>query len=111
MATVTLHNTCRLVSAVESCNSTYYTEVWQERVRSEQASCEEFYELGAVMLRKKFFYMANKYLEQAIAKWDADEQELAQVSGLCRGSFPASTNTSISYPNKGISHHSRVCLK
>eukprot|EP00271_Cylindrocystis_brebissonii_P011631 TRINITY_DN29514_c0_g1_i1.p1 TRINITY_DN29514_c0_g1~~TRINITY_DN29514_c0_g1_i1.p1 ORF type:complete len:377 (+),score=66.68 TRINITY_DN29514_c0_g1_i1:158-1288(+) len=51
----------------------------QERVRSGQASCEEYFELGAVMLRKKFYLMANRYLEQAITKWDGDDQDLAQV--------------------------------
>eukprot|EP00897_Mesotaenium_endlicherianum_P005434 jgi/Mesen1/4919/ME000246S04138 len=51
----------------------------QDRVRSGQASSEEYFELGAVMLRKKFYYMADKYLEQAIKKWEGDEQDLAQV--------------------------------
>jgi hypothetical protein len=32
------------------------------------------------MLRKKFYVLANKYLEQAIKKWDGDEQDLAQVN-------------------------------
>jgi len=53
----------------------------QERVRTGQASSEEYFELGAVMLRKKFYSLANKYLLQAIAKWEGDEQELAQVRG------------------------------
>jgi hypothetical protein len=48
-------------------------------VRSGEASSEEYFELGAVMLRKKFFVLANKYLEQAIKKWDGDEADLAQV--------------------------------
>ncbi|CAK9232524.1 unnamed protein product [Sphagnum jensenii] len=51
----------------------------QDRVRSGEASSEEYFELGAVMLRKKFYVLANKYLEQAIKKWDGDEQDLAQV--------------------------------
>lgn len=48
-------------------------------MRSGEASSEEYFELGAVMLRKKFFVLANKYLEQAIKKWDGDEADLAQV--------------------------------
>ena len=36
--------------------------------------------LGAVMLRRKFYPAAIKYLQQAIQKWDRDEQDLAQVS-------------------------------
>jgi len=51
----------------------------QDRVRSGEASSEEFFELGAVMLRKKYYVLANKYLEQAIKKWDGDEADLAQV--------------------------------
>ncbi|CAI5485041.1 unnamed protein product [Closterium sp. Yama58-4] len=51
----------------------------QDRVRSGEATSEEYFELGAIMLRKKFFAVANKYLELAIAKWEGDEQELAQV--------------------------------
>ncbi|KAH7440975.1 hypothetical protein KP509_03G019000 [Ceratopteris richardii] len=31
------------------------------------------------MLRKKFYALASKYLELAIAKWDGDPQDLAQV--------------------------------
>ncbi|CAI7776736.1 unnamed protein product [Closterium sp. NIES-54] len=53
--------------------------VRQDRVRSGEASSEEYFELGAIMLRKKFFVVANKYLELAIAKWEGDEQELAQA--------------------------------
>ncbi|KAF9617779.1 hypothetical protein IFM89_038625 [Coptis chinensis] len=34
---------------------------------------------GAVMLRRKFYPAANKYLLQAIQKWDGDDQDLAQV--------------------------------
>lgn len=49
-------------------------------MRSGEASSEEFFELGAVMLRKKYYVLANKYLEQAIKKWDGDEADLAQVS-------------------------------
>uniref|UniRef100_A0A0C9RQ80 TSA: Wollemia nobilis Ref_Wollemi_Transcript_3234_1091 transcribed RNA sequence n=1 Tax=Wollemia nobilis TaxID=56998 RepID=A0A0C9RQ80_9CONI len=51
----------------------------QERVRTGQASALEYFELGAVMLRKKFFPLASKYLEQAVEKWDGDVQDLAQV--------------------------------
>jgi len=51
----------------------------QDRVRSGQASSEEYFELGAVMLRKKFYMMANRYLEQSIQKWEGEEADLAQV--------------------------------
>lgn len=37
------------------------------------------FELGAVMLRRKFYPAATKYLLQAIEKWDGDDQDLAQV--------------------------------
>lgn len=51
----------------------------QDRVRTGEALPVEYFELGAVMLRKKFFVLAAKYLEQAIEKWDGDPQDLAQV--------------------------------
>ncbi|KAL5223585.1 hypothetical protein ABZP36_010224 [Zizania latifolia] len=51
----------------------------QEQVRSGDADATEYFELGAVMLRRKFYPAAIKYLQQAIQKWDRDEQDLAQV--------------------------------
>lgn len=51
----------------------------QEQVRSGDGSATEYFELGAVMLRRKFYPAAIKYLQQAIQKWDRDEQDLAQV--------------------------------
>eukprot|EP00250_Pteridium_aquilinum_P003346 c13661_g1_i1 orf=436-1449(-) len=51
----------------------------QDRVRTGEALPVEYFELGAVMLRKKFYVLASKYLEQAIEKWDGDPQDLAQV--------------------------------
>ncbi|KAL5658850.1 hypothetical protein ACJX0J_032013, partial [Zea mays] len=54
----------------------------QEQVRSGDASATEYFELGAVMLRRKFYPAAIKYLQQAIDKWDRDEQDLAQPTTL-----------------------------
>ncbi|XP_004150400.1 tetratricopeptide repeat domain-containing protein PYG7, chloroplastic isoform X1 [Cucumis sativus] len=51
----------------------------QEQVRSGDASAMEYFELGAVMLRRKFYPAATKFLLQAIDKWDGDDQDLAQV--------------------------------
>ncbi|XP_026425195.1 tetratricopeptide repeat domain-containing protein PYG7, chloroplastic-like [Papaver somniferum] len=51
----------------------------QEQIRSGDASATELFELGAVMLRRKFYPAAIKYLQQAISKWDGDDQDLAQV--------------------------------
>uniref|UniRef100_A0A5B6YTR2 Uncharacterized protein n=1 Tax=Davidia involucrata TaxID=16924 RepID=A0A5B6YTR2_DAVIN len=51
----------------------------QEQVRSGDASATGLFELGAVMLRRKFYPAATKYLLQAIEKWDGDDQDLAQV--------------------------------
>ncbi|KAJ1693241.1 hypothetical protein LUZ63_009939 [Rhynchospora breviuscula] len=58
----------------------------QEQVRSGDASATEYFELGAVMLRRKVYPAAIKYLRQAIEKWDRDDQDLAQVYnalGVC----------------------------
>ncbi|GAB2290145.1 hypothetical protein Dimus_024428 [Dionaea muscipula] len=51
----------------------------QEQVRSGEADATEYFELGAVMLRRKIYPAATKYLLQAIEKWDGDDQDLAQV--------------------------------
>ncbi|KAL3638742.1 Tetratricopeptide repeat domain-containing protein pyg7, chloroplastic [Castilleja foliolosa] len=51
----------------------------QEQVRSGDASGTELFELGSVMLRRKIYPAATKYLVQAIEKWDGDDQDLAQV--------------------------------
>lgn len=51
----------------------------QEQVRSGDASATELFELGAVMLRRKVYPAATKFLLQAIEKWDGDDQDLAQV--------------------------------
>ncbi|XP_061945605.1 tetratricopeptide repeat domain-containing protein PYG7, chloroplastic-like isoform X11 [Populus nigra] len=51
----------------------------QEQVRSGDASATGLFELGAVMLRRKFYPAATKYLLQAIEKWDGEDQDLAQV--------------------------------
>ncbi|CAL0328532.1 unnamed protein product [Lupinus luteus] len=51
----------------------------QEQIRSGAADATGLFELGAVMLRRKFYPAATKYLLQAIEKWDGDDQDLAQV--------------------------------
>lgn len=51
----------------------------QEQVRSGDADATELFELGAVMLRRKVYPAATKFLQQAIEKWDGDDQDLAQV--------------------------------
>ncbi|VFQ86394.1 unnamed protein product [Cuscuta campestris] len=51
----------------------------QEQVRSGGASSKELFELGAVMLRRKLYPAATRYLLQAIEKWDGDRQDLSQV--------------------------------
>ncbi|KAJ6952531.1 tetratricopeptide repeat domain-containing protein PYG7 [Populus alba x Populus x berolinensis] len=50
-----------------------------EQVRSGDATATGLFELGAVMLRRKYYPAATKYLLQAIEKWDGDDQDLAQV--------------------------------
>lgn len=63
----------------------FLIHIVQEQIRSGDASATELFELGAVMLRRKFYPAATKYLQQAISKWDGDDQDLAQV--YCYGSY------------------------
>eukprot|EP00898_Chlorokybus_atmophyticus_P001924 jgi/Chlat1/2732/Chrsp182S02890 len=51
----------------------------QERARKGECSAGEYFDLGAVMLRKKYYFLAIKYLDQAIDKWDGDPAELSRV--------------------------------
>uniref|UniRef100_A0A6N2LV90 Uncharacterized protein n=1 Tax=Salix viminalis TaxID=40686 RepID=A0A6N2LV90_SALVM len=53
--------------------------IYEEQVRSGDATATGLFELGAVMLRRKFYPAATRYLLQAIEKWDGDDQDLAQV--------------------------------
>lgn len=57
-----------------------------ERIRTGEASCEDYFELGVILTRKKLYTQATKNLEKARRSWDGDEGELAQVHnalGFC----------------------------
>lgn len=69
----------KMVSAYFFTCLVFISSEFQEQVRSGDASATEYFELGAVMLRRKFYPAATKYLLQAIEKWDGDDQDLAQV--------------------------------
>jgi len=50
-----------------------------ERIRTGTASGQDYFEMGAVMVRKKVYTQSIKYLRQALEQWDGEEQELALV--------------------------------
>ena len=50
-----------------------------ERIRTNEASCEDYFELGVILTRKRLFTQATKNLEKAKKVWDGEESELAQV--------------------------------
>jgi tetratricopeptide (TPR) repeat protein len=53
-----------------------------DRVRNQEASPEDYYELGVILLRKKLFTQANQNLKKALKNWDeeqGDGEVLAQV--------------------------------
>ncbi|KAF8073104.1 PI4KG4 [Scenedesmus sp. PABB004] len=57
-----------------------------ERIRTGEATCEDYYELGVILTRKKLFTQATKNLEKAKKSWDGEESDLAQVHnalGFC----------------------------
>lgn len=57
-----------------------------ERIRTDEATCEDYFELGVILTRKKLFTQATKNLERAKKVWDGEESELAQVHnalGFC----------------------------
>ncbi|KAK9904268.1 hypothetical protein WJX75_008155 [Coccomyxa subellipsoidea] len=54
-------------------------KVLGERIRTNDATCEDFFELGVILLRKKLYTQATKNLEKASRVWDSEPEELAQV--------------------------------
>ncbi|KAF6259009.1 hypothetical protein COO60DRAFT_1515719 [Scenedesmus sp. NREL 46B-D3] len=57
-----------------------------ERIRTGEATCEDYYELGVILTRKRLFTQATKNLEKAKKLWDGEESDLAQVHnalGFC----------------------------
>ncbi|CAL8470599.1 g10141 [Coccomyxa elongata] len=54
-------------------------KVLGERIRTNDATCEDFFELGVILLRKKLYTQATKNLEKASRIWDGEPEELAQV--------------------------------
>eukprot|EP00879_Flechtneria_rotunda_P017710 GHRR01018564.1.p1 GENE.GHRR01018564.1~~GHRR01018564.1.p1 ORF type:complete len:240 (+),score=48.77 GHRR01018564.1:88-807(+) len=50
-----------------------------ERIRTGEATCEDYYELGVILTRKKLYTQATKNLEKAKKLWDGEESDLAQV--------------------------------
>lgn len=66
-------------------------------MRSGDAGSMELFELGAVMLRRKFYPAATKYLLQAIEKWDGDDQDLAQVWSTGQGQNKSTLSVCLSF--------------
>lgn len=54
-------------------------KVLGERIRVGEASAEDYFELGVILLRKKLFTQATKNLEKAKKGWEGESIELAQV--------------------------------
>lgn len=54
-------------------------KVLGERIRLGEASAEDYFELGVILLRKKLFTQATKNLEKAKKGWEGESIELAQV--------------------------------
>ena len=50
-----------------------------ERIRSGDATAEEYFEMGSIMLRKKVYTQAVRNLKLAAERWEGDEEDLAQI--------------------------------
>lgn len=50
-----------------------------DKARKNEASSDEFFELGVVLLRKRYYAPAVKNLKSAIETWEGDEADLSQV--------------------------------
>eukprot|EP00887_Chlorella_sp_A99_P005410 scaffold1.g5410.t1 len=54
-------------------------KVLGDRIRAGEASSEDYFELGVILLRKKLFTQATKNLERAKKEWGGAPEELAQA--------------------------------
>ena len=50
-----------------------------ERIRAGDASAEEYFEMGSIMLRKKVLTQAVRNLKLAAQMWEGDKEDLAQI--------------------------------
>jgi tetratricopeptide (TPR) repeat protein len=50
-----------------------------ERIRAGNASSDDYFEMGSIMLRKKVYTQAIRNLQLAAENWEGDEEDLAQV--------------------------------
>lgn len=50
-----------------------------ERIRAGDATAEEYFEMGSIMLRKKVFTQAVRNLKLAAQMWEGDQEDLAQI--------------------------------
>jgi len=50
-----------------------------ERIRAGNATADDYFEMGSIMLRKKVYTQAIRNLQLAAENWDGDEEDLAQV--------------------------------
>lgn len=62
-------------------------KVLGERVRAGEATAEDHFELGVILLRKKLFTQATKSLEKARKEWEGEPEELAPVHNALGYSF------------------------
>lgn len=54
-------------------------KVLGDRIRAGEATSEDYFELGVILLRKKLYTQATKNLETARKEWAGEPEELAQV--------------------------------
>ena len=50
-----------------------------ERIRAGDATAEEYFEMGSIMLRKKVYTQAVRNLKLAAEQWQGDQEDLAQI--------------------------------
>ena len=50
-----------------------------ERIRAGDATAEEYFEMGSIMLRKKVYTQAVRNLKLAAEMWEGDQEDLAQI--------------------------------
>ena len=51
----------------------------QEKVRTGEATAEELYQYGAIMIEREYYSLAIKTLKQSVEKWEGKDVEEAQI--------------------------------
>ncbi|KAL5583522.1 hypothetical protein UlMin_015964 [Ulmus minor] len=110
LSALSIGQTLWLISAPIT-NASHYIKLNHEQVRSGDVNAIEYFEVGPVILRRKFYPAATKYLQHAIEKWDGDDQDLAQKKKEYKSDPKVFEEVFLFNPNNKVARSMRDSLK